>query len=543
MEHAEGYEKRWWILGVLCLSLLIIVMDNTILNVALPTLVRKLSASESQLQWMVDAYTLLFAGLLLTMGNLGDKFGRRTTLGTGLAIFAVGSALSSFAGSPSQLIATRALMGVGAALIMPATLSILTNVFPPEERAKAIGIWAGISGVAIALGPVIGGFLLVHYWWGSIFLINVPVCIFALVVGRLIVPNSRDPEAQRLDPVGAGLSIIGLVSLVYGIIEAPTKGWSSGTIIGSLAVAAVVLTSFVLWELHSDHPMLNVQFFKNPRFTAANMSITLVFFALFGSIFFLTQYLQFVLGYSALQAGLRLAPMALVLMVVAPVAGQLVAKVGTKALVAVGMTIGAGGLWYLAQTTPTSGYWHVLGGLVIIAAGLSLSMVPATESIMGSLPPGKAGVGSAMNDTTREVGGALGVAILGTILTSHYTTAIAKAFGSLPPPMVALAKSSVGGAIQVGQNVGGQAGQALVAIAKSTFITGMGSSLEIAAVVALVGAGISALWLPNRPLHVGGHEAARDAELEPLATEVATLEELVAEELAAERLAAEGAEA
>jgi EmrB/QacA subfamily drug resistance transporter len=543
MEHAEGYERRWWILGVLCLSLLIIVMDNTILNVALPTLVRKLSASESQLQWMVDAYTLLFAGLLLTMGNLGDKFGRRTTLGAGLAIFAVGSALSSFAGSPSQLIATRALMGVGAALIMPATLSILTNVFPPEERAKAIGIWAGISGVAIALGPVIGGFLLVHYWWGSIFLINVPVCIFALIVGRLIVPNSRDLDAQALDPVGAGLSVIGLVTLVYGIIEAPGKGWTSATIVGSLLVAAVVLTAFVLWELHSDHPMLNVQFFKNPRFTAANMSITLVFFALFGSIFFLTQYLQFVLGYTALQAGLRLTPMALVLMVVAPVAGQLVARVGTKAMVALGMAIGAGGLWYLAQTTPASGYWHVLGGLVIIAVGLSMSMVPATESIMGSLPPGKAGVGSAMNDTTREVGGALGVAILGSVLASHYTATIGKAFASLPGPAIVAAKSSVGGAIQVGQQIGGQVGQALVATAKSTFITAMGSSLEIAAAVALGGAVISALWLPNRPPHVAGHESARDAELEPIGTEIATVEELAAEELMAEQLAAEGAEA
>lgn len=543
MEHAEGYERRWWILGVLCLSLLIIVMDNTILNVALPTLVRKLKASESQLQWMVDAYTLLFAGLLLTMGNLGDKFGRRTTLAAGLGVFAVGSALSSFAGSPSQLIATRSLMGVGAALIMPATLSILTNVFPPEERARAIGIWAGVSGVAIALGPVIGGFLLVHYWWGSIFLINVPVCIFALIVGRLIVPNSRDLDARALDPVGAALSVVGLVSLVYGIIEAPGKGWTSGTIVGSLAVAVVVLTTFVLWELRSDHPMLNVQFFKNPRFTAANMSITLVFFALFGSVFFLTQYLQFVLGYTALQAGLRLTPMALVLMVMAPVAGQLVARVGTKALVAVGMAIGAGGLWYLAQTTPASGYWHVLGGLVILAVGLSMSMVPATESIMGSLPPGQAGVGSAMNDTTREIGGALGVAILGSVLASHYTATIGKAFSTLPAPAIAAAKSSVGGAIQVGQQIGGQVGQGLVAIAKSTFITAMGSSLEIAAAVALGGAVISALWLPNRAPQVAGHESARDAELEPIATEIATVEELAAEELLAEQLAAEGAEA
>jgi len=499
MEHPEGYDRRWWILVVLCFSLLIIVMDNTILNVALPTLVRKLKASESQLQWMVDSYTLLFAGLLLTMGNLGDKFGRRGALAAGLTIFGIGSGLSAFSHSAGQLIAFRAVTGTGAALIMPATLSILTNVFPPNERARAIGIWAGISGVAIALGPVIGGFLLVHYWWGSVFLINVPVCAIALVVGRLIMPSSRDPEAEPLDPVGAGLSIIGLVSLVYGIIEAPNKGWTSGPILGALAVAAVVLSAFVAWELHSDHPMLKVSFFSNPRFTAASFSITLVFFALFGSIFFLTQYLQFVLGYSALQAGVRLAPMALVLMAVAPLAGQLVARLGTKTLVAIGMAIGAVGLWYLAQTTPTSGYVHVLTGLVIIAAGLSLSMVPATDSIMGSLPLGKAGVGSAMNDTTREVGGALGVAILGTVLASRYSTAIEKAFGLLPKPALAVAKSSVGGAIAVGQQVGGSAGHALIVGAKSTFISAMGTSLDIAALVALGGAIISALWLPQRP--------------------------------------------
>jgi len=528
MEHAEGYERRWWILVVLCFSLLIIVMDNTILNVALPTLVRKLHASESQLQWMVDAYTLLFAGLLLTMGNLGDKFGRRNALAAGLTVFGVGSALSSLAGSPAQLIATRSLMGLGAALIMPATLSILTNVFPPEERARAIGIWAGISGVAIALGPVIGGFLLVHYWWGSIFLINVPVCAIALIIGRLIVPNSRDPEAQPLDPVGAGLSIVGLVSLVYGIIEAPNRGWTSGLILGSLGVAAVVLSLFVVWELRSDHPMLNVGFFRNPRFTAASMSITLVFFALFGSIFFLTQYLQFVLGYSALQAGIRLAPMALVLMIVAPLAGQLVARLGTKTLVAIGMTIGAGGLWFLSQTTPASGYWHVLGGLAIVATGLALSMVPATESIMGSLPLGKAGVGSAMNDTTREVGGALGVAILGTVLASRYSTAIAKAFGHLPGPALAVAKSSVGGAIAVGQQVGGASGQALIASAKSTFISAMGTSLVIAALVALGGAIVSALWLPNRPREALAEvPAIPDAELALVAPGAHAIEETV----------------
>ena len=528
LQRPAGYDRRWWILAVLCLSLLIIVMDNTIVNVALPTLVRTLHSTESQLQWIVDAYSLVFAGLLLTMGTLGDRFGRGSTLAIGLAVFGLGSLASAFSGSSGMLIATRAITGVGAALIMPATLSILTNVFPPEERAKAIGIWAGISGMAVAIGPVIGGLLLVHFWWGSIFLINIPVCLFALVVGRMIIPNSRDPEARRLDPVGALLSIVGLDALVYGIIEAPGKGWGSPTILVSFVVAVIILSAFVIWELRSDHPMLNVKFFANPRFTAASASITLVFFALFGSIFFLTQYLQFVLGYTALQAGIRLVPIALAMMVVAPLAGQAVKKVGTKAMVAVGMAIGAGGLWYLSQTTPTSGYGHVVLGLVLLAAGLALSMVPATESIMGSLPLGQAGVGSAMNDTTREIGGALGVAILGTILSSRYGPAIVKALGAggLSGQPLAIAKSSVGGAIGVGQALvhSGQvaAGRAIIATSNATFIHSMDSALKVGALVALAGAVISAVWLPNRapeapmpasPLVEAGVEEAAVTEL------------------------------
>ena len=543
VERPEGYERRWWILGVLCLSLLIIVMDNTIVNVALPTLVRKLHASESQLQWTVDAYSLLFAGLLLTMGTLGDRFGRGKALATGLGVFGLGSLVSAFAGSSQVLIFTRAFTGIGAALIMPATLSILTNVFPAEERAKAIGVWAGVSGVAVAIGPVVGGLLLVHFWWGSIFLINIPVCLIALVIGRLIIPESRDPEARRLDPVGAVLSIIGLDALVFGIIEAPSRGWTSTTILVSFVVAAVVLGIFVIWELRSDHPMLNLKFFTNARFTAANASITLVFFALFGSIFFLTQYLQFVLGYSALQAGVRLAPMALVLLVVAPLAGQAVQKVGSKAMVAMGMAIGAAGLWYLATTTPSSGYAHVVTGLVIIAAGLALSMVPATESIMGSLPPGQAGVGSAMNDTTREIGGALGVAILGSILSSQYGPQIVKVVGgALPLPLLAVVKSSVGGAIGVGQALMGQgqvaAGHALITAANATFIHAMNSALKVAAGVALAGALISALWLPNRPPEHRAHSMLDDlveseASLDSLGAEAVELAEAAEAEAAA----------
>jgi EmrB/QacA subfamily drug resistance transporter len=518
MENPEGYERRWWILGVLCLSLLVIGLDNTILNVALPSLVRDLHASTSQLQWIVDAYTLVFAGLLLTAGSLGDRFGRRSALAAGLVVFGGGSVLSALAGSSTQLIATRALMGVGGAFIMPTTLSILTNVFPPDERGRAIGIWAGVSGLGIAIGPVAGGWLLGHFWWGSIFLVNVPVVIFALIVGRLIVPNTKDPAAPKLDPVGAGLSIVGLVALVYGIIEAPAKGWGSVEILAAFAIAAVVLTAFVVWELRSDHPMLNMGFFRNPRFTAASVSVSLVFFALFGSLFFLTQYLQFVLGYTPLQAGIRVAPIAAVLMISAPISGRLVSKVGSKVLVAGGMTLVAGGLFVLSTATISSGYGLVLTGLLVLGLGMGMAMAPATDSIMGSLPLGKAGVGSAMNDTTRQVGGALGVAILGSIMSSVYASSFLVSAGGVPAKVATAASSSLGAALQAGARIGGQAGEAVVTAAKSAFIQGMDRGLLVGAAVALVGAFVSLIWLPAwaRPVPAGeGPPQAIDEELTP----------------------------
>jgi EmrB/QacA subfamily drug resistance transporter len=498
MEGTEGYERRWWILGVLCLSLLVIGLDNTILNVALPTLVRDLGASTSQLQWIVDAYTLVFAGLLLTAGSLSDRYGRRTALAAGLVVFGVGSVASAFAGSASTLIFTRALMGVGGAFIMPSTLSILTNVFPAEERGRAIGIWAGVSGLGIGIGPVVGGWLLTHFWWGSVFLVNVPVVIFALIAGRLIIPNSKDPSAPRLDPVGASLSIVGLVSLVFGIIEAPSHGWTDPLILTAFGIALITLTAFIAWERRSDHPMLNLEFFKNPRFTAANISVTLVFFALFGSLFFLTQYLQFVLGYSALQAGYRVAPIALVLIVVSPLTGRLVNRLGNKVLVTAGMSVVASGLWYLSTLTIASGYGHVLISIMILGTGMSLAMTPATESIMGSLPLAKAGVGSAMNDTTRQIGGALGVAILGSVFASAYTAALGPWLAGLPANAATAAQSSVGAAIEIGNQVGGVAGTALVTAAKSSFIHAMDRGLAVGAVAALVGAFVALVWLPKR---------------------------------------------
>jgi len=477
--------RRWLILAVLCLSLLVISLDNTILNVALPTLVRDLGASDSQLQWIVDAYILVFAGLLLTCGSLSDRFGRRRALGIGLLVFAAGSVASAFAPSASVLIGTRAAMGAGAALIMPPTLSILTNTFPEPERGRAIGIWAGVMGVGIGIGPLVGGWLLTHFWWGSVFLVNVPIVTVAIVAGRLIIPESRDPAAPPLDPVGLVLSVVGLVSLVYAIIEAPSRGWTSPLILTCFILAGAVLTGFVLWERASDHPMLNVRFFENPRFSASNVAVTLVFFAMFGSLFMLTQYLQFVLGYTPLQAGVRITPVAIVMIVVGPVTGLLVRPLGNKVLVTAGLGVVALGLALLSHTTVADTYLDVLPRFLVLVAGMSLAMTPATDSIMGAIPKEKAGVGSAMNDTTRQVGGALGVAVIGSIFSSAYASGFGVALAAAPSWVAAEIRSSVGGALAVARAIGGSTGIALVHLADASFVHAMDRALGVGALVAL----------------------------------------------------------
>jgi EmrB/QacA subfamily drug resistance transporter len=499
------HQRRWWILGVLCFSLVIIVVDNSILNVALPTLARPdsqggLNATTSQLQWMVDAYTLVFAGLLLTAGSLGDRFGRRGGLQVGLVVFGLGSLLSAMASSPGQLISTRALMGVGGAFIMPATLSLITSVFQGPERGRAIAVWAGVAGLGVAIGPLTGGFLLEHFYWGSIFLVNLPIVGFALGAGLLIMPTSKDPTAPKLDLAGAGLSIAGLVSLVYAFIEAPQNGWSDPTTVGALGVAAVLLSVFVLWERRSTHPMLNLGFFKSPRFTTASASISVLFFTLFGSIFLLTQYFQFVLGYTPLQAGVRLLPLALTMMVVAPLSARIVERVGTKIVVATGLLLVAVSVLSFAQLEVTTGYANIWWRLVVMAVGMGLTMAPATESIMGSLPLAKAGVGSAMNDTTRQVGGALGVAIVGSVLASTYGTKVGDAVAGqqLPGGVVSEVKNSLGAALETASRLGGPAGQALANTARSAFVDGMHQGFLLAAGAALLGAIVAFVWLPSR---------------------------------------------
>ena len=511
---SQVYPRRWWALVVLSLSLVVIGMDNTILNVALPTLVRDLDATASQLQWIVDSYVLVFAGLLLTMGALGDRFGRKLALDAGLAIFVASSVASAFAGSAEMLIATRALMGIGGALIMPSTLSIITATFPPHERGRAIAAWAAMAGLGIIAGPVIGGWLLEHFWWGSVFLVNVPIVGTALLAGLVLVPESKDPNATPLDPIGALLSVTGLTTLVYGIIEAPENGWTDAITLSSLGLAAVLLVAFIAWELRTAHPMLRMSFFSNPRFSAASVAITLIFFALFGSIFVLTQHLQFVLGYSALEAGLRITPFA-TLVVAAPIAARVVERVGTKAVVTAGLLIAAAGLTMIASVDVGDGYAPVGWSLAVIGVGMGATMAPATDSIMGSLPLAKAGVGSAMNDTTRMVGGALGVPVIGSALSSSYGSAIEPAVRQLPLAAAAAAGDSVGAALEVARRAGPLSGD-LAHAARAAFVDGMGDALLIGAAVAAFGALVALSWLPSRP-----PEATEDRreELQPVAVE------------------------
>jgi EmrB/QacA subfamily drug resistance transporter len=504
-EHA--FERRWWILGVLCFSLLVIVLDNSILNVAIPTIVRTLHASNSQLQWIVDAYTLVFAGLLLTAGSLGDRFGRRGALQIGFLIFGGGSLLSAMATDASTLILTRAVMGIGGALIMPATLSIITNLFPPDERPRAIAAWAGVAGLGAALGPVTGGFLVEHFYWGSVFLVNLPIVAFGLIAGFFLIPNSKDPHPLALDPFGALLSIVGLVALLYAIIEGPDKGWSAPVIVAGFVAGAILMVAFALWELHIDHPMLDVNFFKNPRFTAASSAITLTFFAMFGSIFLLSQYLQFVLGYSPLSAGTRLLPMAVTMMITAPLSPKLVERVGSKATVASGMTLLTIGLLSMTQLQVHSHYTTILWRLIIIAAGMGLTMAPATDSVMGSLPLAKAGVGSAVNDTTRQVGGAVGVAIIGSVLSSTYGAKVGSFLSGRGVPVQAAhdAKKSIGGAFAVSQQLArlgvpnaDRVAADLVRRANAGFVTALHWGVVVAAVATMLGIVVTLVWLPSR---------------------------------------------
>ncbi len=488
---AKDYERRWWTLGVLCISLVMIVMANASLNVALPTLAEDLRTGASGLQWIVDAYSLVFAGLLLTAGSLGDRYGRRLALNGGLVVFGLASLGAALSDSAGAVIASRAVMGAGAAFVMPATLSILAHVFPPAERPRAIAIWAGFAGVGVAMGGVVSGALLEAFTWHSIFLINVVVVVVALVAGAFLIPGSREKIHAPLDPLGALLSIAGLASLVYAIIEAPEHGWSSTQTLVTFAVAIVILLGFVWWELHAKEPMLDLGYFRNPRFTAATTAISLVFFAMFGSYFLFTQYLQFVHGYDALSAGVRILPWALAYLLSATQSAKLVERFGQRWVVSSGLTIAGVGIALLALTSSVmASYWWFALAVVVQALGMGITTAPSTGAIMRSLPLHKAGVGSAVNDTTRELGGALGVAVLGSLVASQFRSTMQGAVSGLP----ARATNSLADALQAASSAGGERAREIALAARTSFVDAFTSTLWVAAVVVVV-ASVLVAWL------------------------------------------------
>jgi EmrB/QacA subfamily drug resistance transporter len=491
---------RWWALAVLCLSLLAIVIDNTIVNVALPTLVRELDAGISELQWVVDAYTLVFAGLLLVAGALGDRYGRRRALLAGLAVFGAASAGAAVAGGVDGIIGARAVMGAGAALIMPATLSLIPGIFAdPRERAMAVGIWAATAGLGVALGPVAGGVLLERFWWGSIFAINVPLCALALLAGRRLLPESRDPVARRIDWPGAGLSSAGLIALVWALIEAPVRGWGSPAVLGAGALAAAALAAFALQQRRAAEPLLDLRLFSNPRFSAASGTIMVLFFALFGFLFLATQYLQFVLGFSPSAAGVRVLPYAAAMIVFAPLSAGLASRLGTKRVATAGMLLFAAGLGVAATVTTSTGYGRLAVALALMGAGMGLAGAPATESIMGSLPPERANIGSAVNDTTRELGGALGVALVGSLMSALYA---ARLDGELAGDVPEAVSDSLGAAVQLGG--------AVADAAREAFVAALARASIVMAVVAVLGALVAWRFLPARAADEA--DAVRDPE-------------------------------
>ncbi|MCZ7438415.1 MFS transporter [Micromonospora sp. WMMC241] len=510
-----GHPRRWAILGVLVISLLVVVLDNTILNVALRTLadpVRGLGASQGELEWAINSYTLVFAGLLFTFGVLGDRLGRRRFLILGLALFGLASLLSAYAQDPAQLIAARALMGVGGAAIMPVTLSIISNVFDPRERGRAIGVWAGAVGLAVAIGPVLGGALLEHYWWGSVFLINVPVVAVGVLLVALLVPESRDPSPGRVDVLGVLLSVVGLVALTYGIIDGGEHGFGRPQVWVSIIGGLAVLGWFVAHELRSDHPSLDVRLFRVPRFAAPVALVGLVFFAAMGVMFFGAFYLQLVRGYSPLESGLLFLPFAAAQLIFAPRSAAMVRRYGGRAVAAVGLllTVVALAAFVLIDADTPIWIFSALGFLQ--GAGMANIMPPATESIMSALPREKAGVGSAVSNTIRQVAGALGVAVLGSVLSAVYRDQVAPAVSALPEPVRDAARESVSGAYAVADRLG-PAAPRLIEAANDSFVSAMHWAAGISALVATLGVVIVFRWMPGRPVVAPDAAPATEPEL------------------------------
>ncbi|MEI5527462.1 MFS transporter [Streptomyces brasiliscabiei] len=481
----QGHPQRWLILGVICLAQLTVLLDNTVLNVAIPSLTEELGAATSDIQWMINAYSLVQSGLLLTAGSAADRYGRKKMLIAGLVLFGIGSLAAGLAQTTGQLIAARAGMGVGGALLLTTTLAVAMQIFAPGEQPKAIGIWAAVNALGFAAGPLLGGFMLGHFWWGAIFLVNLPVVALGLVAVIALVPESKNPQGDRPDLLGALLSTIGMTALVYAIISGPEHGWTSGPVLATAAVAVAVLAAFAYWESRIPYPMLDPHFFRDRRFTGAVSGAVLITFGMGGALFLLTQHLQFVLGYDALEAGLRIAPLALTVVVLnfSGLSAKWTAKLGMPVSIALGMVLMSGGLVSVA-TMASGGYAGTLLGLVLIGVGCAVANPAMAHAIMSSIPPAKAGVGAGINGTLAEFGTGLGVAVLGAVLNSRFAALVSVSAASLP--------AALGAADTAGER----------AAVMSAFSSGLETSLLVGAVAVLLG-GLVAAGLLRRAERAG----------------------------------------
>ncbi|WP_052848581.1 MFS transporter [Streptomyces avicenniae] len=498
------YPRRRWALLVLCLSLLIVVMANTSLIVAAPDMTRDLGLDSSQLQWVIDGYTVPYAALMLVLGAVGDRYSRRGGLLAGLVVFAAGAVLGSLADSTGVVIAARVIMGVGAATIMPATLSLLVATFPRAERARAITAWTATSGLAIAVGPLVAGWLLEDHGWGSTFLINVPVAAVAFVAALTVVPPSRAATPGRLDLVGGLLSVVAVGALVYAIIEGPHFGWGAGPV-SAAVVAGAALVAFVLWELRHPRPLVSMRLFRDRRFSGSMLAVLLFFLGTFGAIYYATQHLQFVLGYGPLDTGVRLLPLAGAVFAGAALTGLLTPRLGVKVMVGVGMAIGTVGVLLLTRIDTGSGYADFLTPFLLLGFAIGLSVSPCTDTIMGLFPENELGVGGGLNDTALELGGSLGIAVLGSLLATSYRDELTGTVGDrLPPEALDTARDSVGGALGVAERIaaepgaGAEAAGQLVAAAHDAFAHAVAQTSLVNGVIMAAGTVVVLLVLPRR---------------------------------------------
>jgi EmrB/QacA subfamily drug resistance transporter len=516
------------ILVALLLAAFLVNLDTTLVNVALPAMVRQLHATTTQLQWVVDSYNLVFAALLLTFGSLSDRFGRKGMLMAGLAVVGTASLIGGFTTDPAQLIAARSVMGLGAAMTFPATLSLISNVFTERrERARAIGLWGAVAGVAIAMGPIVGGWLLERFSWASIFIAMAPVAAAAVILAALAVPTSKEPDAAAPDLPGLALSSATMALLVFTIIEAPTHGWTAARTLGGFAASAVLLAAFILRERRAAHPMLDVQLFRNMRFSAASAAVTVSFFTLFGFIFLITQYFQFVRGYGPLSTGVRLLPVALSVGAGSVAGTQIALRAGTKLIVTAGLVAMAGFYgWVAATTSATLSYGVISIQMVVYGLGMGLTSAPATESIMGAISAAKAGVGSAVNDSTRLLGGTLGVAVIGSVYDSVYGSRLTATMPAhVQGSIESIAHQSVGAAYAAAGKIAALGhpvlGQALQHASTNAFLRGLTVASLVAGGVAAAGALLAVVFLPAQPAKpttdqaetaVGAHKAEAQAD-------------------------------